>query len=98
LRIEFRVSRRGPRNCRSLGFARDDKGKSDVSMESGCWTEAFLITSGGHRPVTTPVELTILFEDRVPGFQGKYETSAATELSSRPERSVVERSAVSLRF
>jgi hypothetical protein len=25
LSIVFRVSRRGPRNCRSLGFARDDK-------------------------------------------------------------------------
>jgi hypothetical protein len=23
-------------NCRSLGFARDDKGKSDGCMESGC--------------------------------------------------------------
>jgi hypothetical protein len=25
LSIGFRVSRKGPRNCRSLGFARDDK-------------------------------------------------------------------------
>jgi len=33
------LSRRGPRNCRSLGFARDDKGKGDTLMESGCWTE-----------------------------------------------------------
>jgi hypothetical protein len=40
----FRVSKKGPRNCRSLhgtpgqvGFARDDKGKGDISMESGCW-------------------------------------------------------------
>jgi hypothetical protein len=29
------ISRKGPRNCRSLGFARDDKGKGDLSMESG---------------------------------------------------------------
>src|ERR1700741_2835415 len=35
------------RNCRSLGFARDDKGKGDRSVESGCWTEAFFITLGG---------------------------------------------------
>jgi hypothetical protein len=42
-----------------------------------------------------PVEMTILFEDRIPRFKEKYEISVATELSSRPERSVVERSAVS---
>jgi hypothetical protein len=29
LRIRFEVSTKGPRNCRSLGFARDDKGKSN---------------------------------------------------------------------
>src|SRR5271156_1297390 len=39
--------------------------------------------------------MTILFEDRILGFQWKDEVLAATELSSRPERSVVERSAVS---
>ena len=33
-----------------------------------------------------PVEMTILFEDRSRRFQEKYEISAATELSSRPER------------
>ena len=32
----------GGKNCRSLGFARDDKGKGDGSIESGCWTEAFV--------------------------------------------------------
>jgi hypothetical protein len=31
------ISRKGPRNCRSLGCARDDKGESDGSIESGCW-------------------------------------------------------------
>jgi hypothetical protein len=36
LRIVFRVSRRVPRNCRSLGFARDDKGKGNGSIKSGC--------------------------------------------------------------
>jgi len=33
------ISRTGPQNRRSLGFARDDKGDGDISMESGCWTE-----------------------------------------------------------
>jgi hypothetical protein len=42
-----------------------------------------------------PVEMTNLSEDRSPRFHEKYEVLAATELSSRPERSVVERSAVS---
>jgi hypothetical protein len=41
------ISKKGPRNCRSLGFARDDKGKGDASMESGCWTEGVFITLGG---------------------------------------------------
>jgi hypothetical protein len=41
-----------------------------------------------------PVEMTILFENAIRIFQEKYEIRAATELSSRPERSVVERSAV----
>jgi hypothetical protein len=41
-----------------------------------------------------PVETTILFKDGIPRFQERYEILAATELSSRPERSVVERSAV----
>jgi hypothetical protein len=30
------IPKKGPRNCRSLGFARDDKGEGDASMESGC--------------------------------------------------------------
>jgi hypothetical protein len=30
------ISTKGPLNCRSLGFARDDKGKGDGCMESGC--------------------------------------------------------------
>jgi hypothetical protein len=40
--------------------------------------------------------MTILYVVRIPRFQEKYEISVATELSSRPERSVVERSAVFL--
>jgi hypothetical protein len=27
IEMRFEVSTKGPRNCRSLGFARDDKGK-----------------------------------------------------------------------
>jgi hypothetical protein len=34
----------GRENCRSLGFARDDKGEGDASMESGSWIEAFFLT------------------------------------------------------
>jgi hypothetical protein len=41
------ISTKGPLNCRFLGFARDDKGKGNGSIESGCWTEAFFITLGG---------------------------------------------------
>jgi len=37
------ISRKGPRNCRSLGCARDDKGESDASIESSCWTGASVV-------------------------------------------------------
>ena len=30
------IPKTGLQNCRSLGFARDDKGEGDVSIESGC--------------------------------------------------------------
>jgi hypothetical protein len=39
--------------------------------------------------------MTIQLGNGITRFQEEYEISAATELSSRPERSVVERSAVS---
>jgi hypothetical protein len=32
------ISMKGPRNCRSLGFAQDDKGMGCGFMESGGWT------------------------------------------------------------
>ena len=35
LSIVFRVSKGCPRNCRSLGFARDDKGDGNGSIKSG---------------------------------------------------------------
>jgi hypothetical protein len=47
LNIVFRVSRRGPRNRRSLGFARDDKGEGGDWMEGGGWTLAFFVALGG---------------------------------------------------
>src|SRR5580698_2514019 len=31
------ISRKGPRNCRSLGCARDDKGDGSASISPGCW-------------------------------------------------------------
>jgi hypothetical protein len=46
----FRVSRKGPRNCRSLGFARDDKGKGDLPLKGGFWTEVMKNAFG---PATT---------------------------------------------
>ncbi len=45
-------------NCRSLGFARDDKGKCNGSIGSGCWPEAFFITLVSRAPMTSPVEMT----------------------------------------
>jgi hypothetical protein len=37
-------------NCRSLGYARDDKGEGDASMKSGCWTEG-AFRPGPHGPL-----------------------------------------------
>ena len=37
------ISTKGLQNRRSLGYARDDKGKRNGSMESGCGTEAFFV-------------------------------------------------------
>jgi hypothetical protein len=42
----FYFSMKGPRNCGSLGFARDDKGEGGSSLESGYRTEGFFITFG----------------------------------------------------
>jgi hypothetical protein len=41
LRTEFHVSRKGPLNCRSLGFARDDKGKGNTFMKAVAGTRRF---------------------------------------------------------
>jgi hypothetical protein len=40
------ISTKGPLNCRSLGFARDDKGEGGGHIKSGCRAEAFFITLG----------------------------------------------------
>jgi len=36
LRALENIPKEGPLNCRSLGFARDDKGEGAASMKSGC--------------------------------------------------------------
>ena len=49
MRLSLRERRtRGFVQCCVAGNpGRDDKGKGDGSIESGCWTEAFFITLGG---------------------------------------------------
>ena len=42
----FYFSTKGPRNCGSLGFARDESGEGGSSLESGYGTEGFFITFG----------------------------------------------------
>ena len=43
------ISRKGPRNCRSLGCARDDKGEGYASIESSCLIEAVFHPLGWDR-------------------------------------------------
>jgi len=92
------ISRNGPRNCRSLGFARDDKGEGGASngerwpdrrrFLSPCRTERVFHHLGwADRPMIPPVGMTIRF--RCQNFGVKI------NLSSRPERSEVEGPAVS---
>jgi hypothetical protein len=40
--LKKNIPTKGPQNRRSLGIARDDKGKGGGSVECGCWIEAFL--------------------------------------------------------
>jgi hypothetical protein len=63
-------------------------------MESGCRTETFFTTLGGPQAHDSSGRDDNSFWRRVPIFQEKYESPLATNLSSRPERSVVERAAV----
>jgi hypothetical protein len=56
------IPRNGPRNCRSLGYARDDKGEGNASMKSGCWTDVVFHHLGwAERPMIPPVGMTIHF-------------------------------------
>jgi hypothetical protein len=49
------ISKKGPLNRRSLGFARDDKGDGDSSMKSSCWAEgAFLSPTQGDEKQLCP--------------------------------------------
>jgi hypothetical protein len=47
------------------------EGTCNGSIESGCWTEAFFITFGGHRPMTSPVEMTNLLQENDLSTQGR---------------------------
>jgi hypothetical protein len=40
-------------NCRSLGFAQDDKGKGNGSIRSNCWTDEKTSRSGHNFHATT---------------------------------------------
>jgi hypothetical protein len=80
------ISTKGPRNCRSLGFARDDKERATVHREWLLDRGAFFITLGGPQAQDSSGLDDNSIWDRTPRFQEKYEVLAATELSSRPER------------
>jgi hypothetical protein len=43
-------------NRRSLGFARDDKGKGDSSLESVCWAEDMKMVGSAALPFVIPSE------------------------------------------
>ena len=114
---EKNIFRKGPLNCRSLGCARDDKGKGGTSTESGCRsssqcfgpdpgattrvgprikrlrgfsicvrTPEFGKPEGRTADPSATLGMTILFGNAKYSFQD--------ELSSRPERSGAEGSAV----
>jgi hypothetical protein len=50
------ISKKGPRNCRSLGCARDDKGESGASIETVAEQKAFFISLGGPQAHVHSVE------------------------------------------
>ena len=59
----------------SESAARDDKGKGDDAVDSGCWTDAAFHHLGLAAPMTTTVEMTILLRPRrriSPGNMGFY--------------------------
>ncbi len=92
------ISRKGRQHrdlSTALRFGRDDKVRATLPWESGLGQKAFFITLGGPQAhdfsgrddkVVTKLEKIL---------HGKNAICIATTLSSRPERSAVERSAVS---
>jgi hypothetical protein len=40
-------SKKGPRNCRSLSFARDDKKERVVVGKGGCWRKGWFLKEEG---------------------------------------------------
>jgi hypothetical protein len=58
MRLSLRERRtRNLVQCRAAGNpGRDDKGKGNGSIESGCWTEAFFIALGGPQGHDNSVE------------------------------------------
>jgi hypothetical protein len=55
------MSRKGPRNCRSLGFARDDKKERVVVKEEAVVKERADVKGEGHLPAPTA---TLSFNNR----------------------------------
>jgi hypothetical protein len=53
----FRFSTKDPRNRRSLGFARDDKGRSNNSIERGYRTSSLFGFAGGERQQSVSLQL-----------------------------------------
>jgi hypothetical protein len=73
----IRVSTKSPRNCRSLGFARDDKGegcgRGGYRFQGRWWMDLkglFHHIGWAARSMTTPAKMTILFEGRSCGSAG----------------------------
>ena len=56
-------SRDGPRNCRSLGYARDDKGERGAPLKSGCWMALFItcVSAASQENLTRTVFAATLF-------------------------------------
>ena len=87
MRLSLRERRtRGFVQCCVAGNpGRDDKGKADRSIKSGCWTEAFFITLGGpkaHYSSGRDDKVATKVGDDSPWEMGDF---LATTLSSRPE-------------
>jgi len=90
----------GKENCRSLGFARDDKGEGSADLSSryrgmdraAAGYPRFSSPWVGRGPMIPPVGMTIPSQSEI--FYAEA-LAGTTKLSSRPERSAVEGPAVS---